>query len=246
MTERTPEQQAVMQEILDEGAPGVAELVTLTDADLLALDGPDERGVAPLLWLGDFDVEHRRFAAEVAGRQLRARGLQTVIASEPSPAARRLAAVLDLRRTAGAFLIGEQEAAGNRHSLVTYLHRGDRAIVEETSHDGLHRFISTSAATALEGTVEWMGPVEGNDGAPRDYSVEEFTAQGPEILAATHRVSVLVGLRNRGGHKDERRTTIYTLPDRTVAVLPAGPQVLRMVEVSRRTLGGLVRSLTAD
>lgn len=243
---RTP----MMEQILDEGSSGAAELAVLTDADLLALDGPDATAVAPLPWLGGHGADARRFAAEVAGRQLLARGLvgADLSGGQERVDAQRLSAVLALRTTATAYLVAEQQVTGSTQTLVAYVHTRDRSVLEETTSNGLHRFVAAPTATVLEDITSWVlpDPGEGVDGPAEDLSLAEFEQRVTTTLADTRRVSVLVGVRNRPGKDRERRMTAYAMPAAAVVALPLGTGQLRLVPVSRTTLTGLVASLVGD
>lgn len=214
--------------VLEAGADAPCELLRLTDADLLAVDGMEAPAVAPLLWLGKADRELQVFAADVARRGLAAHQI-----NDDS-----LSRVLGMRRTAVAILIAQQRTAVAVAAVVVYVHRGGAALVEEVDGDGLHRFVATRVGTALTELRDWTTPLATAadvDAPTRSMSPQEWEDSAAAVLADARAVTVLAGVRAATEAAEQRRLTVYALPDRT-EVVEGDPEVLTATQVSRASL----------
>lgn len=214
---------------------GPRDLLTLTDAQLLAADGAGARRLVPLLSLTD----------------------ETALAQEPSavdvhrvrdPFVR---VVLRLRRSWSALVLVDQRTAVSRDVLALYLRADRRVLWELAGGDGLHRFRAMTPPVAMDQLVAALNPfpdLADVDGEVRTYAWEHWRDTGGAPAAEARVVSAVTGLRNHllEGDRDtvdERRLTVYGYVDHTEVLLPADERTMTVAAVSGATLRRHLRGL---
>jgi hypothetical protein len=235
--------------LLHQGRDEPREVVVLTDADLLALDGVDGEHVAPLPWLGRRDRATKELAAELGWRQLAARGLAAA-AYEPEievHVSLQVQAALHMRRAASAIVLAQQDSALGTNTLVIYGQGALGLLAEAVDSYGLHRFSTMSATRGLDALIDFAVPT--GDFAPHDgpqtvYSEQEWTT-GADTLGQAASATVLVGISRSSADVVERRLSIYALPGRAVAAAPV-EDGLGVRDVTRDTVVDLLRRISGS
>jgi hypothetical protein len=209
---------------------GPRELVTLTDAQLVAADGAQARRVVPLLSLSGRAPETLVATAEER-EQL----------DDPD-----VSTVLRLRHAWSGLLAFEQVTAVSKEFLALYLRPDRRTLSEYAREDGTHRFVALTNAEALDAMVDLLIPIgpdaaDAPDGAPRAYTAQEWVDDGGESVAGARAVSVVIGLRRYLGddgaeHIGDQRLTVYTFPHRAEVLLPHGGDAMTVEPTSRAQL----------
>jgi hypothetical protein len=246
-------------------APAVASLIaraqltpvpviTLTDEELAALDGPRALPVAPQPWLEGQKVSGRMLACQVALRSLAARGIVLPAGLDAGNATgggalalhQDLRAVLAMRRSALGIVLAQRRSGAERQSRMLYLHEGG-ALEEDISAVGLHGLTVVSSVRAAERLASFADParVAGDDRAARQTTVSlTEIATGADISGLQGaRFVTAVGRLFTGpdGQSEEQRVTVYAHADRVVLAEPVttadGDHSLAFTEVSARELG---------
>lgn len=216
------------------------ELVTLTDAQLVAADGAQARRVVPLLSLSGRAPE-----SLVATPQEREQLDDPVVET-----------VLRLRHAWSGLLAFEQVTAVSKEFLALYLRPDRRTLSEYAREDGTHRFVALTNAEALDAMVDLLMPIAAGetagppdfDGASRAYTAQEWVDGGGESVADARAVSVVIGLRRYLGddgteHIGDQRLTVYTFPDRAEVLLPQGSDAMTVAPTSKAQLREHLMSL---
>lgn len=230
-------------------------VVTLTDEELAALDGPRALPVAPQPWLEGQKVSGRMLACQVALRSLAARGivLPTGLDGGAGGDAGALAvalhqdlrAVLAMRRSALGIVLAQRRSGTERQSRMLYLHEGG-VLEEDISAAGLHSLTVLSPARAGERLTSFTDPArvagEGRGGKPRTVALTEIaTAAGISGLQGARYVTAVGRLAaSPAGQNEEQRVTVYAHADRVVLAEPAatanGEHSLALTDVSDQEL----------
>lgn len=190
-------------------------LLTLTDEEILAIDGADQ-GVVGLPYLDRIDATARDIARSTALRSLFARALLRY-ADEPHDGAGQapgpgervvavapdLAWILAVRREPDAVLAaqrivaGRPGGAGGPHQgpdvLMRYVHAVGEEVVllEDVSPSGVHRFVGAPRSALAELMRAYLVA----DGGPPDDGAEEgFEGWPPEVVPARDGAAVLGGV----------------------------------------------------
>lgn len=234
-------------------------VTSLTDEELLCLDGVGVRSVAPSPWLQTLSASERAVAGRVALRSLAARGF-AAMSQEPSgdvvvTLPGDVAAVLAMRRAASTIVVAEQRTAEVHRTRVLYV-QGEHGVLEEdVNPGGLHRFTVHSRQTALTALRVWCNPTRVPmpvDGPRRTATLPEL-ADGGEVsrhLALALVVSVVgavVGSSERAGEPAGRRLSVYAHPDHVEvgAPDPADSAVLVYDVVGEQALAARLAALIA-
>lgn len=232
-------------DLLDLGADEVAELLTLTDAELAVVS---TESVTPLPTLA---AEPEQSLLDASAQGLLARGLLADDAGtlRVHPA---LSALLAARRQAGGYLLAEQQVATASQTVALYLHAEDRCLLEEVTPDGLHRFAAIASSSAVEDLAGWAAG-EARDAELADESttvsslvelpLEDFERRAEELVGWAERVTVVGAVRPQ---RDDRRLTVYAAPHELVVAMPVPGTGLRIVRVNVTTLAGLLASMLLD
>lgn len=233
-------------DLFDEGAHEPRQILALTDAELLSLEGVDTPTVAPYPLLKGAGEAQREFAARLGAASLAARELSGAVVSPAGEAAGylggRARAVLAMRRTASEILLAEQQTSAGRAVVVAYLHGTLGAMVEEVNSGGVHRFISCTVGHSLTMLRDWADPLDQqprSDGPSRLYDRARWADEADQELSGARAVTVMVGTSTAPGASEvvEQKMTVYCLPDRLEAAQSFdGGQTLNLVPVARESL----------
>ncbi|QQS01054.1 MAG: hypothetical protein IPK37_00695 [Austwickia sp.] len=197
-------------------------LLTLTDEEILAIDGADQ-GVVSLPYLDRIDATARDIARSTALRSLFARALLRY-ADEPHDDAGRapgpgervvavapdLAWILAVRREPDAVLAaqrivaGRPGGAGGPHQgpdvLMRYVHAvGEEVLVEDVSPSGVHRFVAAPRSALAELmraylVADYGRPKDGAKDKVQEGAEEGFEGWPPEVVPARDGAAVLGGV----------------------------------------------------
>lgn len=251
---------AVLTQPLEEA---VISIVTLTDEELLAIEGIQHRQLMPLPWVAENlrTDEERAVAAATATRGLIARGLvrsekvkDPLRPDEKGPAdeiAPALRGTVVARRTSDQVVVAERKTSLGTATSVFYLFdlpTGGRVLWELFDDQGVHVFSVLDLATLPEQLIRFADPVGGigdEDGEPLEIPAPQFPAseKAQELQGARALTSVV--LRARG--EDEAATfNLFGMPDRTELMETEDSEaggVVRIAPISRAGLEELVASL---
>ena len=225
---------------------GPKPLVTVTDAEILALDGPEMRRVTPLLGLGPtVSDQQRNLMVEEAANRLFSTGraddgspLGGDDLDTPEPTVRT---VLRMRRSWLALLLVDQQMAIGRQWLTVYLRADRRAIAESVTPDGRHTFTALKRAAALDSVAQDLTPfpdAADEDGPHRTYSMSTWQQEAAGTLAASKVVTTVIVKRHDGTmrHMDDQRFAVYNLADRTELFVGEPDGRVNIGPIARRTL----------
>jgi hypothetical protein len=231
-------------------------VVTLTDEELAALDGPRALPVAPQPWLEGQKVSGRMLACQVALRSLAARGIVLPTGLDGGAGGdggalavalhQDLRAVLAMRRSALGIVLAQRRSGTERQSRMLYLHEGG-VLEEDISAAGLHSLTVLSPARAGERLTSFTDPArvagEGRGGQLRTVALTEIATgagiaglQGARYVTAVGRLAA----SSPAGQHEEQRVTVYAHADRVVLAEPAatadGEHSLALTDVSDQEL----------
>lgn len=230
-------------------------LPTLTDEEVVALDGIDREQFVALPFL-DENNEQRKLACNVALRGLMAKALAFPVVAEGDETPTGLNAVEDitgimtLRRTSQRIVSAERTAANGKYWLYGYLH--DATVLEEIVSDGgIHEFSVYPVAALADRLVTLADPhsAAAGDGQGREFTESQFETQAPDVLGDTRAVTAVTGIGVES--QTLSNVTVYTgldsvhclHADAAGALSVADPEtsgapepVLRIAPVSAETL----------
>ncbi len=209
----TPRDRECAQAVLARTGPADGALPTLTDEEIVALDGVDRAQLVPLPFL-DRNGGDKRLMATVALRGLLAKQIAYPRVSEGQPpaglaAVPEVTGILTLRRTGRRIVSGERRSAAGTHWIFGYVH-GDRVLEEQISDAGVHAFEVYPVAQLVERLGALADPqgAAAGDGVPDVLAQVRFEQDAPALLAVT---TVVAG----GVEPDSRAVlTVYALADR--------------------------------
>lgn len=246
--------------VLESATPGGTVLPTLTDEEVVALDGVQHDQVVALPWLSVQTVEKEILCA-VALRGLLAKELvyPVVFKGETEPS--RLHAVdditgaLTLRRSGDSIVSVERTVSTGKRWLYAYIHV-EGVLLEEVDDGGLHGFTVITReqlAARLAGFVDPDGAAA-KDSEASSYSESEFEAYAATALADTLAASNVVALNT--GSNEFPTLTVYTGPSAVHVLTPkvapdstgstAGEAVrLELLETSRSSLESALARLVS-
>jgi hypothetical protein len=187
----------VVREYLEQGTREPYQIVTLTDEEIVAVDG--RRSVAPRFWYDAQPPAAREVAVTAAARGLVARGWAmgsqsaTEVESLALEATGPLRTVLGLRRAADRIVLAEQRLDDEARARVYYL-LGDSArlgepgtppaepmaLEEAVNSGGLHRFSMLTRSAAVEALAAWC--TVGSDLTRADRTAQAEAAAGPGLV----------------------------------------------------------------
>lgn len=239
-TERDVECAAkVLSKASAQGAP----LPTLTDEEVVALDGVQREQAVPIPWLSAQTAD-RNVLCGVALRGLLAKELAYPVIFEGETEPSRLHATEDitgalaLRRTGRQVASIERTVSTGKRWLFIYVH-DDGALLEEVDEGGLHGFTVVTVDQVSRRLAAFADPngAAAKDSGTVSYTPAEFEASGGEFLAETQAVSNLAVFETNA--EDLRTLTIYTAPTSVhvlLQVVTEGSLSLVLREVSAATL----------
>ncbi|UYM04931.1 hypothetical protein [Solicola gregarius] len=234
---------------------GPRRLFTATDAEILALDGPDAKRVTPLLSLGpDVPDDQRSAAVEEAARRMFSDnaiadgtplGGDSVSAPEPT-----VRTVLRMRRSWLALLAIDQRTAFGRQWVTAYLRADRRVLAEAVTPEGEHLFSAMKRALALDSAVQSLAPIPeatDEDGPGRRLDARTWQYDVRESLAEAKIVSVVIARRHDGSMRNltDDRFSVYNFADRTEIMYAEDPDHVRIAPVSRQTLRDRLEAITS-
>lgn len=238
------------RDVLGRAVAGEAvRVVTLTDEQVLVLDGVQHEQIVPLPWLDEQGEVDRELVGRVALRSMLSQG---IVEARPRPdgedvsieAVPEITGSLVLRRTAQAILALERTTSLGKSWVFCYVHEGAGVLEEDVTTSGHHRFSVYSADLLGDRFGTFLDPTEAAvmAGRARTMTTEQFERDAPtmpelaEALVVTTlsvvragsetmiNVSVYAGPRGvfvlRGGLNDDEGNAVLTLTE-------AGPSDVR-------------------
>lgn len=189
-------------------------LPTLTDEEIVALDGIDRDQFVALPFLSEH-TDQRRLICTVALRSLMSKGLAVPVTDEgeDSPsrldAAQEITGIMTLRRTGRRVISAERTAANGQFWLYGYLH-GTTVLEERVNDGGVHDFSIYPTAQLIERIAQLADPegAAAGNGQSREFTEAGFAAQAPQVLGDIRAVTVVTGI----GVETEKlsNVTVYT------------------------------------
>lgn len=258
---RPEDVKVAMSVLMSKGDSEVAELVSLTDEELIALEGIQHDQILPLPWADDnaSSDEHRALVAATAMRSFAARGLITTStvrdpraypegSQEPATweVVPELRAVPVLRRTANRVLLMERMTTQGASTSALYVFDLDgeqKCLWEVFDHVGIHLFFIVPAQLAAEQLVAFADPLGAGDASDTPpVVIEESALAGSETgqrLASARAVTSLLLVDQE---IDEPRTAkIFALEDHLELMEPVDQSAVSSVRV-----GGISRTAAVD
>ncbi|MCD4852121.1 hypothetical protein LN996_14985 [Arthrobacter sp. AK01] len=227
-----------------------AALPTLTDEEVVALDGVQHEQLVALPWLSAQDGSKELMCA-VALRGLLAKELvyPVVFVGETEPsrlhATEEITGALTLRRSGSSVVSVERTVSTGKRWLYGYVH-DDGVLLEEVDEGGLHGFTVVTRDQLVPRLADFVDPEKAaaKDTDPALYTEAQFEAHAATALADTQAASNVVAFNS---DTDEFPTvTVYTGPSGVSVLTPqvAGDSVsFELQETSAaslaRILGGL-------
>ncbi len=212
-------------------APTFREIADLTDLEIAAFD-LGRRTLAPLPTRGRYSQETWRLAVRDTAVTLTTAGRARLGSDGSAQATGTTSDVLAARRSWLTVLLAERKLGNDAEFLVLYLRADARALGEHVTSDGRHRFVATTAETALVEMAHFVMPCDGGaegtgsdlDTVERVVSVQEWERLAPSTLGDSTAVSVVVALRNHldsGDDEsvDDRRLSTFVGQEATVVAI---------------------------
>lgn len=225
---------------------GPRHVLTITDAELLALDDPGKPRITPLLGLGPtVSDRQRRLAADEAARRLftaqRTEDGTPLGGPDSSAGEPTVHTVLRMRRSWLGVLMIDQNAEIGRQFVTVYLRADGRAMTEFVTHDGHHHFTVLTRAAALDAAAEILTPfaeMDDRDGPGGTYPIAVWQRDATQLLANAKVVSTVVSRRQDRSmrRRVEDRLAAYNFDDRTEILHTETPGQVWIRPVARRTL----------
>ncbi|SDW96379.1 hypothetical protein SAMN04487912_10620 [Arthrobacter sp. cf158] len=227
-----------------------APLPTLTDEEVVALDGVQHEQMVALPWLSAQDANKEVLCA-VALRGLLAKELvyPVIFEGETEPsrlhASEDITGALTLRRSGSSVVSVERTVSTGKRWLYSYLH-DDGVLLEEVDESGLHGFTVITREQLVPRLAEFVDPEKA---AVRDtdaalFTEAQFEAHAATALADTQAASNVVAFN--ADTNEFPTVTVYTAPSGVHVLTPqvAGETVtFELQETSpaslARVLGGL-------
>lgn len=246
MTEATEDYQRRVIKLLDGIEYGPKRVLTITEPEMLALDGPDARRVTPMLRLGSDmpEGERERLVEETASRLFAAGetedgtplGGPDSVADEPTART-----VLRMRRSWLGVLLIDQNASIGRQFITVYLRADRRAMTEVTSPEGKHEFAVMKRAVALDAASQFLTPFPESAQTDEDgmtYPMATWIEDAQEHLAPAKVASTVISRRQdrQMQRRVEDRFALYNFDDRTEIFFAETPERVRIAPISRLTL----------
>ncbi|KLN36326.1 hypothetical protein ACFVSK_04625 [Cellulosimicrobium cellulans] len=248
---------AAAESALERAVAGeVTHVVTLTDEEIVILDGLQNPQLVAVPWLDAQEGADRALVGRVALRSLLARGM--VVPSEDAAAAEpvdgrpavgieavpEITGPLVLRRTANAILSVERTTSLGRHWVYVYLHEDDRVLEEEVAPSGHHAF-SVYPLSELAGRLAvFVDPASQAllDGRSQTFTPDDFAARASSLpeLAGALAVTTLGAVH--AGSDVLEQVSVYATPDGVYTVrggehgADGAPTSLTLSEVGAATV----------
>ena len=244
--------------VLESASPDGIALPTLTDEEVVALDGVQHEQIVALPWLSAQTTEKEILCA-VALRGLLAKELVYPVIFEGESEPTRLHALEDitgaltLRRSGDSVVSIERTVSTGKCWLYAYIHV-EGVLLEEVDDGGLHGFSVITPERLTARLAEFVDP-EGaavRDSETVSYSAPDFEAAAPTVLGDTRAASNVVAFST--GSDAFPTITVYTgsagvhvlTPLPTQASGNVGPVSLELRETSRGTLEAALAGLVSQ
>ncbi|MEA5453599.1 hypothetical protein SPF06_02585 [Sinomonas sp. JGH33] len=235
--------------VLDAATDEGHVLPTLTDEEVLALDGPSREQLVELPWVASQEVG-KDMAAAVALRGLLAKGIAYPVHAEGSldpvglEASVDITGALVLRRTAARLVRFERQVSTGSAWLYAYVHDGG-ILTEAVDESGLHEFRAVTPGGIGGLVAGFVDPqsVASTDGAPESLDRSEFEAVALERLGEVLAVTVATAVSADGA---ERSFTVYVSRSTVTLLVPEereGQTRVALQPVSGQTLQGTLAAL---
>lgn len=232
---------------------GAKPVLTISDAEILALDGPRGPRVTPLLSLQRLSESERDRVASQAGRRLMDRGRTedgTPLggpdggADEPT-----VHTVLRMRRSWLCLLTVDQHSGYGRDFVTASLRADGCALLEVATQPGEHRFTVMTAASALDCILHALTPfahVDGTEAAGRTYPRATWQGEAMARLSQANVVSAVISYRQDHAmeRRAEERLAVYNFEDRTDVLFAEEPDRVRIAPTSRAGLRSRLQRMT--
>ncbi len=229
------------------------DLPTLTDEEIVALDGIDRDQFVALPFLEKHE-DQKYLVATVALRSLMSKGFAFPVVeegyNEPTRlnATERVTGIMTLRRTASRIVTGQRTSQAGRHWLFAYVH-DDIVLEEEVNDGGVHGFVVYPTSRLPERLAILGDPeqVAADDGDSTTLAQEDFEAAGAPLLEESRAVTVYTGAS--GGPETFTNLTVYTGIDfvKTLAAAEEDGSVeFTITDVSRESLLRALGDVAAD
>ncbi|WP_323959955.1 hypothetical protein GC088_00405 [Arthrobacter sp. JZ12] len=229
------------------------ELPTLTDEEIVALDGIERDQLVALPFLEKHE-EQKYLAATVALRSLMSKGIAFPVVekgyNEPTRlnATERVTGIMTLRRTASRIITGQRTSQVGRHWLFAYVH-DDIVLEEEVNDGGIHGFVVYPASRLAERLAILADPeqVAAEDSDSVELAQNEFEENGAPLLGDSRAVTVYTGAS--GGPETFTNLTVYAAPSsvKTLRAAEEGGAVrFTITPVSANSLRSALQSVIDD
>ncbi|MGP0224543.1 MULTISPECIES: hypothetical protein [unclassified Paenarthrobacter] len=201
-----------------------AALPTLTDEEVVALDGVQHEQIVALPWLSTQDASKELMCA-VALRGLLAKELvyPVIFEGETEPsrlhATEEITGALTLRRSGSSVVSVERTVSTGKRWLYGYLH-DDGVLLEEVDEGGLHGFTVVTRDQLVPRLAEFVDPNQAasRDSDPVEYTESEFEQHAATALADTQAASNVVAFN--ADTNDFPTLTVYTGPSGVHVLTP--------------------------
>lgn len=247
----------------------VTEIVSLTDEELMALDGIEHDSLTPTPWVTGSapGADARALVTAAAMRSMMSRGIVTSSTvldprryEEGSQEPARMVAVpalqgtVVLRRTSDAVLIAERKTErGTAYSYFYLFHveGGARVLWEAFDTAGFHVFFLLDGATLPEQLLAFVDPVSGvgaSDGEIDEVPSAAFASSAAAARLAEARAVTTVLVLDREDTAGPTAFTLFSTPDALELMETDGEgeaAVQRVGAISTATLTALVEDLIA-
>ncbi len=238
-------------QVLSQATSEGTVLTTLTDEEVVALDGVQHEQVAATPWLSSQDTAQRDLLAAVALRGLLAKELVYPVIFEGETEPSRLHAIeeitgsLTLRRSGDAIVSVERTVSSGKRWLYAYVHV-EGVLLEEVDEGGLHGFTVVSREKAAARLAEFVDPehAAARDTEPATYTEPAFEEHAASALADTRAASNVVAFSTASD--DFPTVTIYTGPSGVHLLTPRVENdavSLELQEASSATLESVFNGL---
>ncbi|WP_394940533.1 hypothetical protein [Psychromicrobium sp. YIM B11713] len=223
-------------------SPESDNLPTLTDEEIVALDGINRDQFVELPWLAEHQ-DQKELVCNVALRTLLTKGLAFPLVGEgetlPSAlgATDNIVGLMTLRRTGQRIISAELTKSDDKAWLYGYLH-DDQVLEELVDSAGTHTFTVVPASEFGDHLIQLAdaAELESEDGPEQSYNEAEFEAAAQATLADARGVTVITGIS--ASEDSFRHYTIYTTSSELFGLTSAekdGAAELTLRKVSRST-----------
>ena len=236
--------------VLGSASASGAALPTLTDEEVVALDGVQHEQIVALPWLSAQDASKELMCA-VALRGLLAKELvyPVIFEGESEPtrlhATEEITGALTLRRSGNSVVSVERTVSTGKRWLYSYVH-DDGVLLEEVDDGGLHGFTVITRDQLVPRLAEFVDPkgAAQRDSEARLFTEPQFEEHAATALADTEAASNVVAFNT--DTNEFPTVTVYTGPNGVQVLTPRveGETVsLEVKETSAATLAGILGSL---